>query len=72
MQELMTSTATLQAAKRKAEQSLATAQEEMEEMEGEMQENREKLRKTVEQNGRLQTELTAGQNKVSGLEKAKV
>ncbi len=72
MQELLASTTTLQAAKRKAEQNLATLQEEHEEMEGEVQENSEKLRKAVEQNGRLQTELVANRNKMSALEKAKV
>lgn len=72
MQELQTSTSTLQSAKRKAEQSLATLQEEYEELESEAQENGEKLRKTVEQNGRLQSELVADKNKMHGLEKAKV
>ena len=72
MQELQTSTSSLQAAKRKAEQSLATLQEEHEELETEAHEHSEKLRKTVEQNGRLQSEMLADKEKLSSLEKSKV
>ena len=72
VQELQTSTSSLNTAKRKAEQTLATLQEEYEELEGEAHENTEKLRKATEQNSRLQSELLTNQEKVHSLEKAKV
>lgn len=72
VQELQASTSSLQTAKRKAEQSLATLQEEYEELEGEAHENADKLRKAMEQNGRLQSEIVSDKEKLHGLEKAKV
>ena len=72
MQELQTSTSSLQSAKRKAEQTLASLQEEYEEMESESHENNEKLRKMMEQNGRIQSEMVADREKLSHLEKEKV
>ena len=62
----------MQAAKRKAEQALATLQEEYEELEGESQENADKLRKAVDLSSRSQTELLAAQEKLRSLEKSKV
>lgn len=62
----------MQAAKRKAEQALATLQEEYEELEGESHENGEKLKKAVDLSSRSQTELLAAQDKLRSLEKSKV
>lgn len=72
MQELQTSTSSLNAAKRKAEQALAALQEEHEELEVESHENGEKLKKAVEQSSRMQTEMVADKEKLRGLEKSKV
>ena len=72
MQELQSSTSSLQAAKRKAEQGLATLQEEYEELEGEAHENGEKLKKAVEQNSRMQSEMVADKERLRSLEKSKV
>ena len=70
--ELTASSSTLQTAKRKAEQQLATLQEEYEEMEGEARESGEKLRKAMEQNSRLQTDVMSQREQLTQLEKAKV
>ena len=70
--ELTSSTSSLQSAKRKAEQQLATLQEEYEDMETEARENGEKLRKAMEQNARLQSEQMTTRDQLSTLEKAKV
>lgn len=72
MQELQVSSGSLQAAKRKAEQALATLQEEYDELETESHENGEKLKKAVEQNSRMQSEMVADKERLRGLEKSKV
>ena len=72
MQELQTSVNSLNTAKRKAEQGLATLQEEYEELESEAQENGENLKKAAEQNSRMQTEMVADKEKMRSLEKSKV
>lgn len=70
--ELQTSTTSLQSAKRKAEQQLATLQEEYEDMESEARENGEKLRKAMEQNARFQSEQISTKGQLSSVEKSKV
>ena len=70
--ELTTSTSSLQSAKRKAEQQLATLQEEYEDIETEARENGEKLRKAMEQNARMQSEQMTTRDQLSALEKSKV
>ena len=70
--ELSTTNSSLQSGKRKAEQLLATLQEEYEEMEMEAKENGDKLRKTMEQSARLQSDCMSQKEKVASLEKAKV
>ena len=72
MSELTASSSSLQSSKRKAEQQLATMQEEFEEMESESRENAEKLRKAMEQNSRLQSETMSQREQLNHLEKAKV
>lgn len=72
MQELQTSSSSLNAAKRKAEQSLATLQEEYEELESEATETGENLKKAAEQNSRMQSEMVSDKEKIRGLEKSKV
>ena len=72
MSELTTSTSSLQAAKRKAEQQLTNLQEEYEDMETEAKENGDNLRKAMEQNARLQSEHMSAKEQLSSLEKAKV
>ena len=51
MNELTSQKSSLQSAKRKAEQTLSTLQEEYEEMETESRNNAERLRKATEQVG---------------------
>ena len=71
MSELSTSNSSLQAAKRKAEQQLASLQEENEELETEAKEKGEKLQKITDQNNRTQSELMAAKERLNSLEKAK-
>lgn len=72
MSELTSSTASLQSARRKAEQQLATLQEEYEDIETEAKDNAEKLRKAMEQNARLQSEQMSTKEQLTSLEKSKV
>lgn len=69
--ELTASTSSLQAAKRKAEQQLASLQEENEDLEGEAKDKGERLQKVTEQSNRMQAELMATKEKLNSLEKAK-
>lgn len=72
VQELQTSTNSLSAAKRKAEQSLTTLQEEYEELESDASETGENLKKAAEQNSRMQAEMVTDKERMRGLEKSKV
>ena len=66
------STSSMNAAKRKAEQTLATLQEEYEELEADNLENGENLKKVAEQNSRLQAEMVSDKERIRTLEKSKV
>ena len=70
--ELTTSTSSLQSAKRKADQELVTLKDELEDLESESTQNAEKLRKALEQNGRLQSENVSAKDRLASVEKAKV
>ncbi len=72
MTELTTINSSLSSGKRKAEQQLASLQEEYEETESEARETGEKLRKAMEQSARLQSDYMSQKEHLSSVEKAKV
>jgi myosin heavy subunit len=69
--ELSSKVTSLEAAKRKADQQIHSLQEEFDEAESENRENSEKLKNSLEQVARLQSELFSHQESVSSLEKQK-
>ena len=62
----------LQGAKKRAEQSLASKVEEFEDMESELKETSDKCMKAVEQNNKLQSEVLSQKERIGTLEKSKV
>lgn len=70
--ELVAKVSSLESARRKAEQQVTMLQEELDEHEAETKDNVDKLRHSMEQNARLQSDLLSQQESVNGLEKQKV